>query len=161
VATFGKPSPFEIDLGGGSLTAEYNIDVPAGPKGFKPPISLIYNSAGVTGQHNPQGAAGWVGEGWNMTLGEISWAEHNTVGNGTPPCFRVFLLSGVMEEFGCTLDSVQSYLEPTGPNAGKNYLANWLLDLITEPDGNQIHITYQQDWTVNTVRDEVMSTVEW
>src|SRR5438046_2721307 len=228
VATFGKPSPFEIDLGGGSLTAEYNIDVPAEPKGFKPPLSLLSNSAGVTGQHNPQGAAGWVGEGWNMTLGEISWAEHNTAGTGTPtwqnswelsdaygtsaelippnvfvstynddtgrpitaspirwhtspetyakiysfqapftigdatpPCFRVFLLSGIMEEFGCTLDSVQSYLEPTGPTAGTNYLANWLLDLITEPDGNQIHITYQQDWTVNTVRDEVMSTVEW
>ncbi|TME01475.1 MAG: hypothetical protein E6I69_13535 [Chloroflexi bacterium] len=227
VATFGKPSPFEIDLGGGSLTAEYNIDVPAGPKGFKPPLSLIYNSAGVTGQHNPQGAAGWVGEGWNMTLGEISWAEHNTAGTGTPtwqnswelsdaygtsaelippnvfvstynddtgrpitaspirwhtasetyakvysfispitswppsygaipPCFRVFLRSGIMEEFGCTLDSLQYYLLASRPNTP--YVANWLLDMITEPDGNQIHVSYVQDQPSGSIRDAVMTT---
>jgi hypothetical protein len=230
VATFGKPSPFETDLSGGSLTAQYNIDVPAGPKGFKPPLGLIYNSAGVAGQHNPQGAAGWVGEGWNLTLGSISWAEHNTNGSGTPnwqnswelsdaygtsaalippnvyvstsnddtgrtitasplrwhtapetyakvysiyvpfnwpplygavpPCFRVFLRSGIMEEFGCTLDSLQYYFVASRPNTP--YIANWLLDLITEPDGNQIHISYQQDVAGNnTIRDAVMNTIEW
>jgi hypothetical protein len=155
-------------------------------------VTLGYSSAAVNEQHNPQGAADWVGEGWNMSLGAITWAEHNTVppscttcGNGwessweisdpygtgtelippnisintfwddtpnwyctlvngvcqsypnvpvtwhtanetyakiisyvgplninqaaTPPCFRVWLTNGVMEEFGCTLDSLEYY----------------------------------------------------
>ena len=55
-----------------------------------------------------------------------------------PPCFRVFLPSGMMEEFGCTPNSLQYY--PNGH--GYDYIANWLLDLITDPQGNQIHISY-------------------
>jgi hypothetical protein len=79
VATFGKPDPFEVQLSGGSLTTGYGLDLPKGPGGFTPPLSLAYNSAGVNDQHNAQGAAPWVGEGWNMSLGAISWAEHNVL----------------------------------------------------------------------------------
>ena len=133
----------------------------------------------MSGQHNPAAAASWVGEGWYLSLGRISWTERNVdLGcctnpqwndswhlidgfgtdaelippnlsvstyyddfNGTsitpapvtwretpdaharvisfqgsnslprmsavPPCFRVFLTSGIMEEFGCTPDSTQ------------------------------------------------------
>jgi RHS repeat-associated protein len=234
VATFGKPDPFEADLSGGSLTTAYNIDVPAGPKGFKPPLSLVYNSAGISDQHNPQGAAPWVGEGWNMTVGSISWAEHNVNVGGTamwqdswelsdafgtsatlvppttdttiyredsarpitpspiqwhtapetyakvfsylsgialpgtsviPPCWRVFLANGIMEEFGCTADSMQYYPEPSGINAGKAYVSSWLLDLIIEPDGNQIQITYQRDVItasgMSYPRDAVLGTIQW
>jgi RHS repeat-associated protein len=235
VATFGKPDPTQVDLGGGALTTSYNIDVPAGPKGVKPPLSLAYNSAGLSEQHNTQGAASWVGEGWNMTMGSISWAEHNENSKGHtpvwrdswelsdaygtsaslippasntatymedsangitpspvqwhtapetyakvfsyvgtltlpgttvhPPCFRVFLTNGVMEEFGCTLDSLQYYPTPDGVTPFKEYVTNWFLDLITEPDGNQIHVTYQRDM-VNASKgpfpsDSVLSTVEW
>ncbi len=245
VATFGKPDPFEVGLGGGALTARYPIDVPAGPGGLMPPISLAYDSAAVSGQHNPQGAAPWVGEGWNLSFGAISWAEHQVQslctnlptppctnpaqwedswqlsdpfgtgadlvppninvstynddtgqgvtpspitwhtapqtrdkvisfngsialpGSATPaPCFRVWLPSGVMEEFGCTSDSLQWYPQPTGVNSGKAYIANWLLDLITDPSGNQIHVTYQQDMEpgaggLTYPHDAVPATVEW
>jgi RHS repeat-associated protein len=229
VATFGKPQPFEANLSGASLTASYPLDVAGGPKGMAPPLTLSYNSAGVNDQHNPQGAAGWVGEGWNLSMGAISWAEHlvadaggtawqdswqlsdpygtgvdlippttstaiyqedsghtiatgavqwqtnpeiyakiysyqsalTITGNPTPPCWRVFLTNGVMEEFGCTADSLEYY-----PNsAGKAYIYSWLLDLIAEPDGNQIHVTYNRDMqTLNGLsypRDAVMNTVEW
>ncbi|HLQ15029.1 MAG TPA: fibronectin type III domain-containing protein [Candidatus Eisenbacteria bacterium] len=229
VATFGKPQPFEANLSGGALTAGYPLDIPSGPKGMKPPLVLFYNSAGVNGQHNAQGAAGWVGEGWNMSMGAISWAEHyvadaggtawqdswqlsdpygtavslippttstaiyqedsgraiatspvqwqtnpmiyakiysfqsglTIAGNPTPPCWRVFLTNGLMEEFGCTADSLEYY-----PNsAGKAYIYSWLLDMIVEPDGNQIHVTYNRD--MQTLfgfpypRDAVLNTVEW
>ena len=77
VATFGKPDPTEVQLSSGALTTSYPIDVPKGPGGFTPPLALAYSSAGVSDQHNAQGAATWVGEGWNMSLGAISWAEHN------------------------------------------------------------------------------------
>ena len=217
VATFGKPDPFEVQLSGGSLTSGYPLDLPKGPGGFTPPVSLVYNSAGVSDQHNAQGAAGWVGEGWNVSLGAISWAEHNVLsGDGssqwednwqlndafgtsaeivppnvgvatyyddspnyqtaspvlwhttpethakvysvdsgltlpgmtvTPPCFVVYLSNGIMEEFGCTADSLQFYPNLCAGTTSNtcDYLASWNLDLITDPQGNQIHITYQTD----------------
>ncbi len=77
VATFGKPDIFGADLSAGALSGGYPIEVPAGPAGFTPPLALSYSSAAVNEQHNPQGAAGWVGEGWSLSLGSISWAEHN------------------------------------------------------------------------------------
>lgn len=87
IATFGKPDPYNVDLSAGSLTAGYPIQVPPGPGGLTPPLQLGYSSAAVAEQHNPQGAAPWVGEGWNMSLGSISWSEHDTAAgcevNGT------------------------------------------------------------------------------
>jgi RHS repeat-associated protein len=239
VASFGKPDIFNADLSAGALSAGYPIDVPAGPGGFTPPVTLSYSSAGVSENHSPQGAASWVGEGWNMTSGSISWAEHNVAagctspcspnwqdswqlsdpfgtsaelippnlnvstyyddtGNGitaspiywhtspeshakiisyvgpltipgmtnNPPCFRVFLPNGIMEEFGCTADSLQYYIEPSGTNAGKAYISNWLLDLVIDREGNQIHYTYQSDLTTgyggaSYPRDTVLSIIEW
>jgi hypothetical protein len=81
-------------------------------------------------------------------------------GSGNPPCFRTY-----REEFGCTKDSVQYYPEPSGPNQGATYVANWLLDLITDPKGNQIHVTYQTvqdtEGSLTYPRDAQMATVEW
>jgi hypothetical protein len=77
IGSFGKPDPFNVDLSGGGLTAGYSIDVPAGPGGLTPPVSLSYASEGVNEQHSPTGAVGWVGEGWNLSMGVINWSEHN------------------------------------------------------------------------------------
>ena len=248
VASFGNPDPFNVGLNTGSLTFSQPIDVPAGPGGLTPPINLNYSSAAVSEQHNIQAAAPWVGEGWNLSLGAISWAEHNVtaecstcgstwesswqlsdpfgtgaelippninvstyyddtpnvyynnsngsypnepiqwhtaieshtriysyVGTNTLPgvpakvsCFRVFLPNGIMEEFGCTPDSIEYYFVPS--NLQSFYIANWFLDLITDPQGNQIHITYQRDianyptapyTNVQYTRDVVPATVEW
>jgi hypothetical protein len=220
----------------GGLTASYPIDVPAGPGGLTPPLQLTYSSASVAQQHNPQSAAPWVGEGWNLSLGAVSWAEHYVPptwerswqlsdpfgtsvelippnigvasyfdddptaspcddppgingdcpviwhtspethaevvmyigpqlppdGAGThAPCFRVFLPNGLMEEFGCTADSLQYYYVP----GQGDYISNWLLDLITDPHGNQIHVTYlQKQGNKNGhtyIEDAVLATVEY
>jgi hypothetical protein len=77
VATFGKPDPSSMDLSGGSLNTSYQISTPAGPGGLTPPIQLSYSSAGVAEQHNVQAAAPWVGEGWSLALGSISWGQFN------------------------------------------------------------------------------------
>jgi hypothetical protein len=228
-ASFGKPDIFNADLSAGALSATYSIDLPAGPGGLKPPVTLSYSTAGVNEQHNPQGAASWVGEGWNLSMGSISWSEHNVAagahgtnwedswqlndpfgtagelippnttvktyyddmpgGITTPPvqwhsaaedrakiweiqgpvaiqspnvpCFRVFLKNGIMEEFGCTSDSIQYY-----PRADGNYaVTQWFLDLITDPRGNQIQMTYQQDSSTylgkSYPRDVVLQSIEW
>jgi RHS repeat-associated protein len=241
VATFGKPDPFNVDLNAGALTFSLPIDVPAGPGGLTPPLSLTYSSEGVSEQHSLQGSASWVGEGWNLSLGSISWAEHDVTtacsscttewqsswqlsdpfgtsaelippninvstyyddtpnvyySNGSYPnepirwhtateshariysyvgpnslpnmpaqvsCFRVWLANGLMEEFGCTPDSVEYYYVPS--NLNSQYVAEWLLDLVTDPQGNQIHITYQNHMAslngVSYTRDVEPKTVEW
>ncbi len=256
VAKFGSPDPLNVDLTSGSLTEGVQLDVPPGPAGAMPNITLAYNSGAVSEQHSPQGAAGWVGEGWSLSLGQISWAEHDVTINctgcsqtwqnsweltdpfgtstelippvvttstyydDTPnwycatgnaaavpcpiqfhtaresyarvyayrgplelggttqfwPCWRVYLANGVMEEFGCTADSVQYYpifknALPGGNNIDYLYIANWNLDLITNPQGDQVHVTYQSDTQTVTdpltgasrtyPRDTIMSTVEW
>jgi hypothetical protein len=89
VATFGKPDPFTVGLGGGALTARNPIEVPSGPGGLTPPVTLAYDSAAVSEQHNPAGAAPWVGEGWHLSLGAISWAEHDVLSyTQTYPCVQ-------------------------------------------------------------------------
>ncbi len=249
IGTFGKPDPFNVDLSAGGLTSQLPIDVPAGPGGLTPPVSLSYSSEGVNNQHNPTGAAGWVGEGWNLSMGSINWAEHNVYAGCTttacggsanwentwelsdpygtsselippninvstyyddttntycdaatgtnapypcpvlwhtatethtkiysyvgpnslpqmsakPPCFRVWEPNGVMEEFGCTPDSLQHYYQAS---VGAHLISSWLLDMITDPQGNQIHFTYQQDNTTvagthQAIRDVALSTIEY
>ncbi|HEY4027954.1 MAG TPA: hypothetical protein VGO86_16120, partial [Candidatus Dormibacteraeota bacterium] len=240
VSTFGAPNLTEVDPSAGSLTLPQTLQLPAGPGGLTPPLALGYNSSAVNDQHNVAGGAPWVGEGWHLTLGSISWAERNVdLGCGTvcespqwndvwqlvdgfgtqaelippstgvstyyedhngtsitpgpiawhtapetharvvsftgsnalpgmaavPPCFRVFLPSGIMEEFGCTPDSLQFYPQTVGTGT-LDFVANWLLDLITDPSGNQIHVTYQTDTQSGTggiayPRDAVMATVEY
>jgi YD repeat-containing protein len=234
VAIFGSPSAFNVDLNAGSLTDGVQLDVPPGPGGTLPNITLAYSSAGVSEQHDPQGAASWVGEGWNLSLGAITWAEHNVQQNtggsrwqdswrltdpfGTsdelippatnistfyddtpnspsvdvepwhtaseshikiysmnsgltigmplsPPCFRVFLQNGIMEEFGCTYDSLEYYYVP---GVG-DYIYGWQLDLITSPTGNQVQLTYQRDLATITwngqnytyPRDSELQSIAW
>jgi RHS repeat-associated protein len=223
ISSFGKPDPFSTDLSSGGLTSSYPITVPAGPGGLTPPVNLTYSSESVNEQHSYSSAAGWVGEGWNLSLGEITWNQHNVVAGCTPQptcgsnwqnqwflndaygtsselippnvtastyydatsnnscqmsspsvpcpilwhtaneshariyasigpngipsesinpvCWRVWLPNGIMEEFGCTTDSLQ-YFYVQGGHAETN---GWFLDLITDPQGNQIHLTYQRD----------------
>jgi YD repeat-containing protein len=253
VAKFGSPDPLNVDLSAGGVTEGIQLDVPPGPSGAMPDITLAYNSGAVSEQHSPQGAAGWVGEGWSLSLGSISWAEHNVLPlcsgsgcyntwqsqweltdpfgtstelippnlatstyyddsanwycaastSGTPcpiqfhtasetyakiyayvgpihlgspstqnlPCFRAYLTNGVMEEFGCTTDSLQYYpIQPNSvPQQGNSdtyYPVNWMLDLITNPNGDQVHITYQADTAIapdglSYPRDLVLATIEW
>lgn len=228
IASFGKPNPFSTDLSSGSLTSSEPITIPSGPGGLTPPVNLTYSSEAVNEQHSYSSAASWVGEGWNLSLGEISWNQHNVVAGCTPQpscgsnwqnqwslndpygtsselippnftastyydatannacqlanpsvpcpilwhtateshakiyayignisipgqtinpvCWRVWLSNGIMEEFGCTSDSLQYFYVP----GGHAEVSGWYLDMITDPQGNQIHATYQRDmenWT--------------
>src|SRR5215831_9751706 len=77
VATFGAPDVSETNLSAGALILRQPLQLPAGPGGLTPPLALAYDSASVSDQHNVQGAASWVGEGWHLSLGAISWAERD------------------------------------------------------------------------------------
>lgn len=249
IASFGKPDPFATDLSSGSLTSSYPMTMPAGPGDLTPPVDLTYSSESVNEQHSYSSAASWVGEGWNLSLGEITWNQHNVVAGCTPQpgcgtnwqnqwflndaygtsselippnftastyydatsstacqlpspsvpcpilwhtaseshtkiyayigpltipsesinpvCWRVWLPNGFMEEFGCTSDSLQYFYVP----GGHAETSGWFLDLITDPQGNQIHVTYQRDmenWrdpSTGTIysypRDVVMQSIQY
>ncbi len=243
VAAFGSPDPFTTSLSSGSLVGSLPISLPPAPGGTLPPVQLSYNSAEVSERHNVQASASWVGEGWSLGLGAVTWSEHNVLPTGPgspnwesswqisdpygtgseiipadfqmstyyddtiysycvmsggvctypgwpkatwrtadgqytkivsyvssltlptmapkPPCFRAWLTNGVMEEFGCTLDSMQFYYEP----GNGDHVTAWYLDLITDPEGNQIHLTYQQTTATNSgityPRDVVLSKIEY
>ncbi len=239
VAFFGKPETFENDLHTGDLTTGFPIDLPAGPGGLTPPVTLSYSSGAISSTHNVQAAAPWVGDGWSLDPGEITWSEtdapyrngtsawastwsisdpygtsgalippttnistyyddtpnppaglvqwqtatndrtkiyshpywnvdssHFPVWNGTtgyhqqPPCFDVWLKNGIHEEFGCGFDSRQWYVSGT-----TNYVTKFLLNLIVDPAGNQLHFWYDQDWaTMNGnqyPRDDVLDRIEY
>lgn len=262
VASFGNPDPAGVGLSSGALTFNEPIEVSAGPGGLQPPLNLSYSSENVDEQHSWQGAAGWVGEGWNLSLGAVTWSEENVSsasttgvdsrsiwqladpfgtasqlipptqsvatyfddtgheyfdsddsatpypnqpvqfhtadesqvrvysyvnpdtnadlpddgGGARPTCFRAHLPNGIMEEFGCTPTSVTSDAPGGVPDslqhyysssAQKDYISGWFLDLITDPQGNQIHITYQHhnhhftSGANEYVRDMVPATIEW
>jgi RHS repeat-associated protein len=227
VATFGAPDPFTVSLSSGALIGSLPIALPPAPSGTLPPVQLNYNSAEVSERHNVAAPAPWVGEGWSMGLGAISWTQLNLHGycspgcgdlwqsqwfmndafgtgselvpndwsmstyyddtpyvycvvsggactypnwpktawrtadgvynkvvsyvgpnalggqQAVPPCFRAWRTDGTMLEFGCTTDSLVYYV----PSNTGFRITSWLLDLITDPEGNQIHLTYQQDIT--------------
>ncbi|HLY63915.1 MAG TPA: hypothetical protein VKU60_00155, partial [Chloroflexota bacterium] len=85
----------------------------------------------------------------------------------TSPCFRVYLPNGYMEEFGCTSNAMQFYTtSSTGNYHTADRITAWNLDLITDPQGNQIQVTYQTDSVAGYdnlayPREMELATVEW
>ncbi|MDQ2714974.1 MAG: hypothetical protein M3Z08_08715 [Chloroflexota bacterium] len=82
-ASWGTPTDFQVGLNAGGLSYNYPLDLPPGPGGLTPPVSLNYNSGSVNESHNVQAAATWVGEGWSLGLGSISWSTRNVTPGGT------------------------------------------------------------------------------
>jgi RHS repeat-associated protein len=70
---------FQTSLYTGSASYSVPIEVPAGPGGIKPSLSLSYSSAatdGDSGKREKQ-QAGWAGKGWSLDTGYI--ARHKQV----------------------------------------------------------------------------------
>src|SRR5579883_2617285 len=221
-ASWGTPADFQVGLSSGGLNFTYPLSLPPGPGGLVPNLALNYSSGSVDENHNLQAAAPWVGQGWSLDLGSVSWAQENVTPGGTntleqvwhisdpsgiggqlippdqhfstlgaslnptpsqlssgvyiwhtapeshakvqevtfgnAPCWRVWLPSGVMEEFGCTNDSRESY--PDGSGHWNSY--SWKLDLMTDRFGNQVHVSYQTIFPPNqAVRDAAISDITY
>ncbi len=77
LAQYGAPDTASRGMNAGAFATTIPIEVPSGPGGLMPPLTLQYNSANVSDQHSPRAPASWVGEGWTLDLGKISWSEHS------------------------------------------------------------------------------------
>jgi hypothetical protein len=56
-ALWGTPTDFQVDLNAGGLMYRYPLDLPPGPGGLDPNLTLAYNSGAVDESHNLQAAA--------------------------------------------------------------------------------------------------------
>jgi hypothetical protein len=59
-----------VSLFTGAFTYSYPVAVPPGRRGIQPNLSLLYNS---------QAQNGWVGMGWNLSLGSIQRSTKNGI----------------------------------------------------------------------------------
>ncbi len=71
---------FQVGLFSGSTSYGMSVDVPAGPSGIKPDLSLSYNSAATDsgGSQRPLAQAPWVGKGWSLDPGSIALNIQNS-----------------------------------------------------------------------------------
>ncbi|MFC1925132.1 LamG-like jellyroll fold domain-containing protein [Chloroflexota bacterium] len=73
----GRVLSFQTDLHSGAATASYPIQVPPGSGGFQPSIQLNYSSAIVDEMKSKRCVGSWVGIGWSLSLGSISYDEYS------------------------------------------------------------------------------------
>ncbi|GHO48680.1 RHS repeat-associated core domain-containing protein [Ktedonospora formicarum] len=92
-ASWGTSQNFDVGLSSGGLQYSYPLSVPPGAGGLTPSLSLNYSSGSVNESHNVQAAASWVGEGWNLGLGSISWSNENVTPGGSNRLENVWYMS--------------------------------------------------------------------
>lgn len=76
---------WQVSLYTGAATYSYPIDVPAGPAGSAPQLTLSYSSDatdGATGQRL-KSQASWVGKGWSLDTGAVALNKIDYPGSGT------------------------------------------------------------------------------
>lgn len=95
IAGPGMIQSFQNDLHSGAATASYPIELPPGPRGFQPSLSLTYNSGILDSMKSEYGMAGWVGLGWNLSMGSIAEGKEEIDGN---PATKFLELNGVGHE---------------------------------------------------------------
>ncbi len=69
----GRVMAAQVNLSSGAATYNYPIELPPGPGGFQPKVELNYSSGSVDEMKNKQSVGSWVGIGWDLYLGRISY----------------------------------------------------------------------------------------
>jgi RHS repeat-associated protein len=77
-----------VGLNAGGLNYSYPLTIPPGPGGFQPSLALNYSSGAVNENHGWQSASPWVGQGWSLDLGSITWAQENVLPNNSSPTYE-------------------------------------------------------------------------
>jgi RHS repeat-associated protein len=70
----------------GTFTWQYPLTVPQVPGGLVPDLAMSYSSGGVDGRVvSTNNQASWIGEGWNLGAGAISWQFKACADDGVQP----------------------------------------------------------------------------
>ena len=65
----------EADIQTGSSVLRYPFDLPDAPGGFKPSLTATYHSGSVNGMKNSRDVGSWVGLGWDLHMGRVTYNE--------------------------------------------------------------------------------------
>ncbi|MCB0127816.1 MAG: hypothetical protein KDE58_36375, partial [Caldilineaceae bacterium] len=139
-------SAFSNDLFTGAATVNYPIDLPVGPVGMGPALSLNYSSANVDAarfDNNKNTSYGYrvqadlAGLGWSID--GLGYIAHVDVGdNGTPNRYS-FVLGGTSEEFDLDQPFTNSFAK-----IEKN------LQTVIDSQDSNIRVYNTGSWTVTT-----------
>jgi streptogramin lyase len=169
----GRVMATQVDLHSGAATFSYPFELPPGPGGFQPKLEMTYNSGSVDEMKNKQAVGSWVGIGWTLNFGRITYDLDSTLYyldfNGasfllttndntnyvTNPeqyfkitrnsnTWNLYDRDGNYYRFGGTTDSIQ-YI--TG-----GVYNRWDLSLIQDTNGNQAQISYIQSTIAGGIR---------
>ena len=75
----GRVLAADVDPHSGAATYTYPIELPPGPGGFQPKLNLVYDSASVDEMKNKQATGSWVGTGWRLSPGSITYDWQTTL----------------------------------------------------------------------------------
>ncbi len=97
IAGPGKVMAAQVSLSSGAAVFSYPLELPPGPGGFRPQLELSYNSGAVDGMKNKQSVGSWMGIGWNLKLGSVSYdAEGKSYSlDFSGGSFELFTLDGI------------------------------------------------------------------
>jgi hypothetical protein len=69
----GRVMAAEVNLHSCTSTYSYPLELPPGPGGFQPSLTLTYNSGSVDDMKNKRDMGSWVGIGWSLNPGRITY----------------------------------------------------------------------------------------
>jgi RHS repeat-associated protein len=168
----GRVNAAQVSLSSGAATFSYPFELPPGPGGFTPKLELTYNSGSVDEMKNKQAVGSWVGIGWNLHLGRISYDATNKQYflDLSGASYQIFSTDGLNfytnpEEYlkitrnyenGDTwivLDREGNYYRFGGTTDSQQYVISneiatgyrWDLNLIKDTSCNQAIVTYIQN----------------
>ena len=167
----GRVMAANTDLHSGTATFSYPLELPPGPGGFQPKVELTYSSASVNEMKNLRSVGSWVGIGWDLNLGHITFdpvtrayyldlsggsyqlyaTDNNGVTYHTNPDQHYKLNHNMPGDWWEMWDKDGTYYRfGYYTNSSKQYLENslyyrWDLDLIRDTNNNQATIDYVQD----------------
>ncbi len=91
----GAVAGFQNDLHSGAAMISLPIEVPPGPGGFAPKISLSYNSNSPNEMKDPADLGSWVGIGWRLNLGGVHGpSSKGTIGVDNGPLNKSLEING-------------------------------------------------------------------
>lgn len=120
---------FEVDLQSGTASTTYPINLPSGPGGFGPSVSLSYNSGNVDRVDITQQGSSSVGWGWSLSTSYVA-ASQKTFSDGADPYhpwtasivadgISGDLVKGVDDWWHTTNESFAKVLYTAGPSGNR------------------------------------------
>ena len=172
----GRIMASQVNLHSGTAISSYPLELPPGPGGFQPSLTMTYNSGSADEMKNKKAVGSWVGIGWSLSLGSISYAELadqyyldlngasyelvSTDGlnfHTNPEQYLKITRNSVNGNTWEVLDREGIYYRFGGTTDSEQYIDGnnyyrWDLNLMEDTNGNQAAVTYVRDIRSNTVR---------